>query len=259
MTTYAELHTFACELAAEAGDYALDQLLQHKDISQKGEGIDVVTAVDVECERRIIDHIQARYPDHGITGEEHGTVCHADAEFRWLIDPLDGTNNYVIGMPMFGSCVTLLQKNEPVVAAFRNSVLRTTSSAFKGGGAFVDDQPATIGTFPDIPRTTISWTQGYVVSSRDPWVNDSLFKLESTFKRVLRTWSPSIDWNLIAGGHVGAFVTWKNELHDLVGGELMVRELGGEVWKHDSEDLIIAGAPEVVEQILNVIDLNGVG
>ena len=73
------------------------------------------------------------------------------------------------------------------------------------------------------------------------------------FKRVLRTWSPSIDWGLIAAGQVGAFVTWLNELHDLVGGELIVREAGGEVWKNDTGDLVIAGAADVVAKIREVM------
>ena len=70
---------------------------------------------------------------------------------------------------------------------------------------------------------------------------------------MLRTWSPSIDWGLIAAGHVGAFVTWQNELHDLIGGELIVAEAGGEVWHNDTGELVIAGAAEVVAKVLEVM------
>lgn len=255
MTDLPTLHQFAISLAAEAGDTALERLQSDVNIQQKGEGIDVVTAVDIACEQRIIARIQAAYPDHGITGEEHGAVCNPAAPIQWLIDPLDGTNNYVMGLPMFGNCITVLEDGKPIVAAVHDSVRRITTSAYAGGGAFRAGVPTRIGSFDDIGRTTVSWTQGYVVSADDEWVNANVFNMEQVFKRVLRTWSPSIDWGLIAAGEVGAFATWKNEQHDLVGGLLIVSEAGGDIWRHESDDLVIAGAPEVVAVIREVMKL----
>lgn len=253
MIDLAALHKFAISLSANAGDYALNALNSDNNIKQKGEGIDVVTAVDVACEQEMIDRIRETYPDHGITGEEHGKVCNPDAEFQWLLDPLDGTNNYVLGMPMFGNCVTVLQNGEPIVAAMHDSARAITTSAYLGGGAWRNGEPTRVGMFPDLPRTTISWTQGYVITSDDPWVTQMMFDLEQAFKRVLRTWSPSIDWGLIAAGTVGGFAAWKNQLHDLVGGELIVAEAGGEVWRDAANELVIAGAPEVVTKIREVM------
>lgn len=253
MPAIESLHDFAISLSTEAGDTALNHLQSDNNIQQKGAGIDVVTSVDVACEKRIIERIQAEYPDHGITGEEHGIVCRPEATTQWLIDPLDGTNNYVMGLPLFGNCITVLQDGKPVVAAVHDSVRRITTSAYLGGGAFRGGLPTRIREFPDISRTTISWTQGYVVAADDEWVNDTVFGLEKVFKRVLRTWSPSIDWGLIAASEVGAFAAWKNELHDLVGGELIVVEAGGEVWHDDSGDLVIAGEAGVVAKIREVM------
>lgn len=254
MPSLEALHEFAISLAAEAGDTALKRLQSDNNIQQKGEGIDVVTSVDIACEQRIIERIQAKYPDHGITGEEHGEVCNPGASLQWLIDPLDGTNNYVMGLPMFGNCITVLQDGKPVVGVVHDSVRRITTSAYAGGGAFRGGLPTRIRAFPDLSRTTISWTQGYVVAADDEWVNTVLFDLEQAFKRVLRTWSPSIDWGLIAASQVGAFATWKNELHDLVGGELIVAEAGGDVWHDDSGDLVIAGEAGVVAKIREVLE-----
>lgn len=253
MTDYAAIHDLMTSLAREAGDYAVAKLREGIVSQQKGQGIDVVTEVDVACERRMIERIQAQFPDHGITGEEHGVVCNLDAPIQWLIDPLDGTNNYVLEMPMFGNCITVLEHGQPVVAAVHDSVSIITTSAYRGGGAWRNGIPTRIGTFPDMARTTISWTQGYVITMDDPWVNRVVYDLQQSFKRVLGTWSPSIDWGLIAAGKVGAFAAYKNELHDLVCGELIVTEAGGEVWKDDSGELVIAGAPEVVAKIREVI------
>lgn len=247
------IHTLAISLAANAGDYALNALNSDNNIQQKGDGIDVITAVDVACEQEMIDRIRAAYPDHGIKGEEHGVVCNPDANVHWLLDPLDGTNNYVLGMPMFGNCITVLQQGQPVVGVVHDSVRRITTSAYLGGGAWCGGEPTRIGSFRDLQRTTISWTQGYEVAADDRFVQRTLFDLEQQFKRVLRTWSPSIDWGLIAAGQVGAFATWKNELHDLIGGELIVAEAGGEVWHDETGELVIAGAAEVVAKVREVI------
>lgn len=253
MTDYAAIHDLMTSLAREAGDYAVAKLREGIVSQQKGQGIDVVTEVDVACERRMIERIQARFPDHGITGEEHGVVCNPDAPIQWLIDPLDGTNNYVLEMPMFGNCITVLEDGVPVVAAVHDSVSIITTSAYRGGGAWRNGIPTHVGSFPDLARTTISWTQGYVITTDDQWVRGVVFGLQQSFKRVLGTWSPSIDWGLIAAGKVGAFAAWKNELHDLLCGELIVAEAGGEIWKDGSGDLVIAGAPEVVAKIREVI------
>ncbi|MCO5218014.1 MAG: inositol monophosphatase [Thermomicrobiales bacterium] len=253
MTDYAAVHDLMTSLAREAGDYAVAKLREGIVSQQKGQGIDVVTEVDVACERRMIERIRSQFPDHGITGEEHGVVCNPDASLQWLIDPLDGTNNYVLEMPMFGNCITVLEDGEPVVAAVHDSVSIITTSAYRGGGAWRNGIPTRVGSFPDLARTTISWTQGYVVTMDDPWVGRVVYDLQQSFKRVLGTWSPSIDWGLIAAGRVGAFAAWKNELHDLLCGELIVSEAGGEIWKNDSGDLVIAGAPEVVAKIREVI------
>ena len=151
MNNLETLHRFVVERAAEAGDMALERLQSDVNIQQKGEGIDVVTAVDVAAEMHIIEQIRATWPDHGITGEEHKVVCNPDAPVQWLIDPLDGTNNYVLGMPMFGNCITVLEHGEPVVAAVHDSVRRITTSAYRGGGAFRAGFPTRVGTFADLP------------------------------------------------------------------------------------------------------------
>lgn len=256
MTDYAAISDLVTSLALEAGDTAVTQLRQGIESQQKGHGIDVVTEVDIACELRMIERIQRNFPHHGITGEEHGVVCNADAPIQWLIDPLDGTNNYVLGMPMFGNCITVLEQGTPVVAAVHDSVSRITTWAYKGGGAWRHGHPVQIGSFPDLKRTTLSWTQGYAVPHDDIWVRETMAGLENSFKRVLRTWSPSIDWGLIAAGRIGAFVAWKNEAHDLLCGELIVAEAGGEIWRDASGDLVIAGAPEVVAKIRKVIGLD---
>ena len=115
MPALESLHEFAISLSAEAGDTALNHLQSDNNIQQKGEGIDVVTSVDVACEKRIIERIQAEYPDHGITGEEHGIVCRPEAPIQWLIDPLDGTTNFLHGLEIFSVSIALATSDHQLI------------------------------------------------------------------------------------------------------------------------------------------------
>jgi myo-inositol-1(or 4)-monophosphatase len=249
------MHDLAVRLAREAGDYALEQLDADNGIQGKGTKGDVVTQVDHEAERRIITAILDVFPDHAILGEESGSIGERGAPVRWLVDPLDGTNNYVMGMPMFGVCITACVGDEPVVAVTHESVRRITTSAIRGGGAFSNGKPIRLGAPVDLRHATISWTQGYGVTFDDAFRTQAMNALEPNVKRLLRTWSPSVDWGLIARGHVGAFVAYRNEVWDLVGGMLIVEEAGGAVYRAPNEvlDCVIAGHPKTVAELRGLL------
>lgn len=250
-----EMHDLAVRLACEAGDYAVAQLDADNGIRGKGTNGDVVTLVDHEAERRIIEGILGAFPDHAILGEESGHIGAADAPVRWLVDPLDGTNNYVMGMPMFGVCITALQGDMPIVAVVHESVRGITSSAMNGEGAFRNGMRVQLGKPVPLQRATISWTQGYGVTHDDPFRTRVVNLMESNAKRVLRTWSPSVDWGLIAAGHVSAFVSYRNEVWDLVGGAMIVQEAGGEVYRSPDVELdcVIAGHPKTVKALRELL------
>lgn len=257
--TQQEMHDLAVELAREAGDYAREYL-EHadNDIQAKGDGADVVTRVDVHCEQRMIQRIQAECPGHAITGEEHGDLGEADAPYRWMLDPLDGTNNFVMGLPLFGVCITVLEDGLPIIAVVHDSVRGITTSAIRGQGAWRDGERLQMRAPVEPARTTISWTQGYEVTLDDPFTTRVWPQVERRYKRILSTWAPSIDWGLIAAGQVGAFVSWKNTLHDTVGGMLIVEEAGGENWMADDVyELVVSGYPEVVAALRTVIEEAG--
>lgn len=254
-TEWDEMRTLAVRLAAEAGRYAVEELEQNLGIEAKGSGADVVTRVDREVERRIVDGILRQFPDHAILGEESGQHGEEDAPVRWLVDPLDGTNNYVMGLPMFGVCITACVDNQPVVAVVHDSVRDITTSAVQGGGAFRGARRLALGAAPGLKRTTLSWTQGYAVPHDDPFRARAMEAMERSAKRVLRTWSPSIDWGLVATGHVGAFVAYRNELWDLLGGALIVEEAGGVISRVPELDLFIVGHAQTVSAVRSLLDL----
>lgn len=244
----------AVSLAREAGEFAVAERAVAR-VEQKGDGADLVTHVDRECERRIVAAIAERYPEHSILGEEEGEQgAGTDAEFGWLIDPLDGTNNYVLGLDVYGVCITLCSRGEPAVAVVHDSPRRRTYWAIAGDGAWwsLDGGPAerlAIAAAEPLPVTTISFTQGYRVGHDDARRNVLFDLLERASKRVIRTWAPSADWGLLVTGGLGAVVAYRNEIWDLAGGALIAKEAGAEVWTDPTGLLVMVGRPETVREL----------
>ncbi|MFC0676029.1 inositol monophosphatase family protein [Brachybacterium hainanense] len=254
----------AVVLARRAGDLAV-AWQQRARADAKGDGADVVTDADRAAEALIAAGIAERFPDHGILGEEEGEQgAGPDAELRWLIDPLDGTNNYVLGLDVYGVCITLCRGGEPLVAVVHDSPRRRTFWAVAGGGAFLegpDDgepQRLDLGAASPLRVTTVSFTQGYAVEHGDARRDRVFGALERSAKRVLRTWAPSADWGLLAQGRVGALVAYRNEVWDLVGGRLLATEAGAEAVDDPSGELVLVGHPRVVAELRGVLGLGAV-
>lgn len=252
----------AIRLAREAGDLAVSEREKAR-AEAKSDGADLVTNVDREAERRIVEGITEQYPEHAILGEEGGDQgADSNAEFRWLIDPLDGTNNYVLGLDVYGVCITLCRGAEPLVAVVHDSPRRRTYSGIDGQGAWLssekhpEDQPLMLGNGEPLSRTTISFTQGYGVGHNDDYRNVLFDSLERGAKRVLRTWAPAADWGLLATGKLGAVVAYRNEIWDLVGGAMIAREAGARMYTELSGDLVIVGHPQTAADLRALLPAN---
>ena len=249
-----EFRKFAVGLAKDAGAFALAELDTGLHIDHKGSPADVVTHVDIESERRIVSAIQTHYPGHAILAEESGHHEGTDTEFSWLVDPLDGTNNYALGIPLFGVCLTVCKHGIPVVAIVHDSVRGRTISAIAGRGARDDDGPLRIGDPPNLAGATVSWVQGYGVDYDDPFRKESCELLERHAKRMIRTWSPSIDWGLLARGEISALVAYRNEPWDLLGGLLIARESGAVSVVTD--DCVVVGFAETVADLTVMLSID---
>lgn len=252
----------AIACAREAGDFAVAERATVR-VEVKGSGVDLVTHVDREAERRIVAALRREYPDHAILGEEAGKQGDDRGAYRWLIDPLDGTHNYVLGLEVYGVCITLCHHDRPVMAVVHDSPRRRTLWAIEGEGAFVEPHPTQPGALPVpvridgsemLARTTVAFTQGYEVGHDDPRRNAVFDLLERRAKRVLRSWAPSSDWALLVTGGLGALVAYRNEIWDLVGGALIATEAGAASWTSADGDLVIVGRPDVVSALRDLIE-----
>lgn len=252
----------ALSLARQAGDLAVAERDAAR-IEVKGTGADLVTHVDRESERLIVAALRERYPDHAILGEEEGEQgAGAGARYRWLIDPLDGTHNYVLGLDVYGVCITLCDGDRPLVAVVHDSPRRRTHWAIAGEGAWSrtrdDEAPRRLSLAPEEPlsRTTVAFTQGYQVGHDDARRNGMFAALERGTKRVLRSWAPSSDWGLMVTGRLGAMVAYRNEVWDMVGGVLLAQEAGAATLADPAGELVIVGRSGTVGELAALLGVD---
>jgi myo-inositol-1(or 4)-monophosphatase len=246
----------AIRVAAEAGELASAQFGGIVVSRVKDPRGDLVTEVDLAAERFVVDSILKAFPHHHVVAEETGS--HGPAgEWVWYADALDGTNNFVLDLPIYGVCLTLCHDGDPVLAVVHDSHLRRTCWAVRGEGAFEESDRLWLKD-PGPPHLlTVSWIQGYEVSPSDETAREIRRALESQFKRVLQTWAPSIDWSLLVRGKVAAVVAFSEESEDLLCGVVLSREAGGVVVDLAGQEPsrpfsngLIAGSPAATQAVL---------
>lgn len=258
--TLDEAHSTALKAVALARQLLGQQTPANFVAMQKSAAGDLVTDIDYQAEHIMMEVIHRDFPNHRITSEEGGAVD-GPAEWTWLIDPLDGTNNVVLGIPMYGSCVTLCHNGDAVVAAIYVAHEDATYSAIRGKGALRNGKRIRI-RYDGVPQlATISWINGYGVTPDDNGPRQALGLLERRFKRTLSLWAPSVDWSLLAGGRTGALFAYRNEPEDLLCGvliaaeaEAVIMDFGGrEVTDVCASDTLVVAAPEVAKYVAEVL------
>ncbi|MFB6298379.1 MAG: inositol monophosphatase [Salinirussus sp.] len=229
----------AREAVLAAADY-LDDRFRSNDLDADWRAGDVKTAADHGAERRVLDRIRASYPDHAIAAEESGEHAgRGPGTYRWVVDALDGTNNYAAGVPTFGVAVTLTDEHGPLVSCVGVPVLDDVYLARRNGGVTYNghpigsgvEGPGGIGDGDSVPpsHATVAVVLGAPVLERD-----SLFAayerlvddLEGVCKRVVRTWAPVVYWGLLVRGRIGGFVAFHPDEREQAAGSLLAREAG---------------------------------
>jgi len=128
----------AIKAAKEAGDILFENFQKIKQVDKKGER-ELVSNVDLASEKKIIEIIKDKYPDHDILCEESG-VHDNSSDYRWVIDPLDGTHNYIYGINMFGVSIALDYKGEIILGVINMPSTNELYWAEKGKGAYLNDE-----------------------------------------------------------------------------------------------------------------------
>jgi myo-inositol-1(or 4)-monophosphatase len=191
-------------------------------VSAKGGGSDVITNLEPTAERCIVDHIRRHFPTHWIATEESGVLEYADETHVWVVDPLDGSNNVAIGLPVVLVGIALCQRGLPVVGVVHDPIGGETWSAVRDRGTVI--QPVSRGVSRCGP--VVAWTQGHGVARNDPAARSLRLVLESRSRRVLQLWAPLACWVMLARGAIDGFVGYCPEPWEMPAGTLLAREAG---------------------------------
>ncbi|MFP4294616.1 MAG: inositol monophosphatase family protein [Halothiobacillaceae bacterium] len=220
----------AVRAARSAGNLILRNIDRVQDLTVESKRRnDFVSDVDRQAEATIIDTIHRAYPDHAILAEESGSSGTPEAEYTWIIDPLDGTTNFLHGLPHFAVSIALARGHRLEQAVIYNPVAEELYTASRGGGAFLNNrrlrvtgtrglEGALLGTgFPFRPEQDIDL---YLKTFR---------ALHGPISGVRRAGSAALDMAYVAAGRLDGY--WEFDLNawDIAAGILLVREAGGVV------------------------------
>lgn len=253
-----ELLARAKKMALEAGELLHDGFgrLKSGDIRLKGFG-DYVTARDDEAETLIIESIKKIYPHHRIYAEESGLDC-ADSDFLWLIDPLDGTANYVHGIPFYSVSIAVQHKSQLLAGVVNHVEQGELFWASRGGGAFMNGNPIRVSKRTGLSEAILG--TGFPWRSK-PYIDAYVKAFQHMFSSAAgmrRMGSAAIDLSYVACGRLEGF--WEMHLrpYDIGAGILMTEEAGGFVTDFTglphalSSGNIVAASPSMHRELIDV-------
>jgi inositol-phosphate phosphatase/L-galactose 1-phosphate phosphatase/histidinol-phosphatase len=160
-----EFVTLAHELADAAGTIARRYFRQKITVDDKPD-LTPVTIADREAESSMRDLIARRYPGHGVIGEEHGRI-REDAEFVWVLDPIDGTKNFISGIPLFGTLIGLAHRGRPVLGVIEQPVLRERWVGVEGAASTLNGVPVRTRACAALDRATLYSTSPDMFAGAD--------------------------------------------------------------------------------------------
>jgi myo-inositol-1(or 4)-monophosphatase len=204
--------------------------IDHLRIEKKG-AIDLVTQIDREVETMFRALVAERFPDHLVLAEEFasGGDRHRDAEYTWVLDPVDGTTNYAHGLPIFCCACSLEHHGQPIVSAIYDPSRRELFTAERGIGAWLNGAPMRVSSADTLIDALLCTGFPYSVQTDSGAMLDLFGDFLRHARAVRRLGSAAIDMAYVAAGRLDGFWEVKLNPWDISAGALMVDEAGGRV------------------------------
>lgn len=241
----------AMQWARETGEIHLAYFRGNNlDIHTKSNVYDVVTRADKESEAFLIDRIAQAFPDHAVLGEESGAHTGSSA-YRWVLDPLDGTNNYSQGLPVFTVSIGLQCNEETILGVVYAPYLREMYTAMKGQGAFLNGQAIHVSAKTDLAHSVLGTGFPYDKDVNPDNNAANLAAILPHLRGVRRMGSAAYDLCCTAAGFLDGYWELSLNLWDMCAGALIVEEAGGIVrpFREGRGISIIAGNADIVARI----------
>ncbi|MEJ6650050.1 MAG: inositol monophosphatase family protein [Burkholderiales bacterium] len=249
---------FAVKAARRAGDIInraaenIEQLkIKHKTLN------DLVSEVDHAAEVAIISSLQKVYPNHAFLAEESGRT--GESDYEWIIDPLDGTTNFLHGFPVYGVSIALAYKKQLQVAVVYDPCRNDLYTAARGAGAYLNEKRIRVSKRDKLIDCLIGTGFPFKANSDIDSYTDMFKTIALKTAGIRRPGAAALDLANVAAGRLDGF--WEIGLSpwDMAAGALLIKEAGGLVGDLEGEDQfldsgrIVAGNPKIFVQLLSAL------
>jgi myo-inositol-1(or 4)-monophosphatase len=226
-------------IAIEAGQQARERYLRRHELVIESKGVqNFVSEADRLCETTISGAITAAFPDDSIIGEEHGMLDRGKGAL-WVIDPIDGTTNFLRGLPLWCVSIAVVSDNEPMVGIIYNPVTGELHSARRGGGAWLNGKHIEVSSVTKLDRARVGLAFSYRRNlEQHVKVVSACFEANCEFTRL---GSSALGMAYSADGRLDGF--WASHAYawDVAAGIVIMREAGGWVSDFMADDALTAG------------------
>jgi len=230
-------------------------------VMEKDSTFNLVTEADLKSEDTIVETIRAQFPDHNILAEEK-QYGKTDSEYLWIIDPLDGTNNFSCGVPIFASSIALAHRGEIVCGVVYNPILNEMFYAEKGKGAFLNGKRIVVNGVDSFAKALMITGFYYDRGAAMEENCDAIKRFKG--KKILgirRFGAAALDLCFIACGRAAGYWEFKLSPWDFAAGRLIVQEAGGMITDDkngvlpiDQKSFVVASNGKLHAQMLEIIE-----
>jgi myo-inositol-1(or 4)-monophosphatase len=263
-----ELRDLATRLAREAGDFALEMRREGVYVAgSKSSAVDIVTKADQATEQLIRERLAALRPDDGLLGEEGSSVV-GTSGLTWVVDPIDGTVNYLYDIPAWGVSIAVVEGDpDPstwttLAGAVANPSSGEIFSGALGGGADVNGRALSVSSVTDLGMSLVATGFAYSAEVR-AHQGIMMHTILPRVRDIRRAGACSLDLCALAAGRVDAYFEQTLSPWDHAAGALIAREAGaiitGFPGEKESRGLLVAGAPGIHAELLSLIVEAGAG
>ncbi len=244
----------------EAGKYQKEKINSKISIKSKDTEIDLVTEIDEKSEEIITNHIKKEYPEHSILAEEKSSK-ETDSEFKWIIDPIDGTINYAHKFPIYCISIALKHREKVKIGAIHVPTFNETYTAIRGQGAYMNGNPIKVSNCKNLNKAILATGFPY---DRKISEKDNVDNFKNMIKKIggiRRIGTAAYELTQVAKGVFDGYWEMKMNPWDIAAGILLVKEAGGKVTNIKGEEIedepfVIAGNKNINEKIIEELTKN---
>jgi myo-inositol-1(or 4)-monophosphatase len=249
----AELERVASTAARAAAEIVTAAYGQPRPVGRKSSPTDVVTQTDLRAEDRVRGLLLAATPRAGILGEEEGTT-EPGARLQWVIDPLDGTINFLYGVPVFAVSIAAAIDGDVVAGAVVDVLRDELFSAYRGGGAWCDGRPISVSACSSLPQALVTTGFSYRAELREIQ-GEVAHRLLSRARDLRCFGSTALELCWVACGRVDGYFQRDTEIWDRAAGALIAEEAGARIEMPcpENDDLVIVAGPDVFDDLREVV------